>query len=121
MRIFNSVRRRLVLATCLTALACGAQAQGNVIRVIVGYPAGATSDLLTRVVAEAMSQRLNQPVGGYGTVVSQGAVLPSLSQVVRNRPSPSGQILQAEKTVSLRISGTAASKEPPALLGVSKE
>ncbi|TNF52692.1 MAG: ABC transporter substrate-binding protein [Burkholderiales bacterium] len=62
MRIVNSVRRRLVLATCLTALACGAQAQGNVIRVIVGYPAGATSDLLTRVVAEAMSQRLNQPV-----------------------------------------------------------
>ncbi|HEX5738557.1 MAG TPA: tripartite tricarboxylate transporter substrate-binding protein [Hydrogenophaga sp.] len=62
MRFFNSVRRQLVLATCLSALAVGAHAQGNVIRIVVGYPAGATSDALTRVVAEAMSKRLNQPV-----------------------------------------------------------
>jgi tripartite-type tricarboxylate transporter receptor subunit TctC len=62
MRFVNSVRRQLVLATCLSALAVGAHAQGNVIRIVVGYPAGATSDALTRVVAEAMSKRLNQPV-----------------------------------------------------------
>jgi len=62
MRFINSVRRQLVLATCLSALAVGAHAQGNVIRIVVGYPAGATSDTLTRVVAEAMSHRLNQPV-----------------------------------------------------------
>ncbi len=62
MRFVNSVRRQLVLATCLSALAVGAHAQGNVIRIVVGYPAGATSDALTRVVAEAMSRRLNQPV-----------------------------------------------------------
>lgn len=37
-------------------------AQGNSIKIIVGYPPGATSDILTRVVADAMSKRLNQPV-----------------------------------------------------------
>jgi tripartite-type tricarboxylate transporter receptor subunit TctC len=62
MRFVNSLRRQLVLATCLSALTVGAHAQGNVIRIVVGYPAGATSDALTRVVAEAMSKRLNQPV-----------------------------------------------------------
>ena len=62
MRFINSVRRQLVLATCLSALAVGAHAQGNVIRIVVGYPAGATSDALTRVVADAMSKRLSQPV-----------------------------------------------------------
>jgi tripartite-type tricarboxylate transporter receptor subunit TctC len=62
MRLVNSFRRQLVLATCLSALSFGVQAQGSAIRIIVGYPPGATSDTLTRVVAEAMSQRLNQPV-----------------------------------------------------------
>src|SRR5690606_17064149 len=62
MRFVNSVRRQLVLATCLSALVAAAHAQGNVIRIVVGYPAGATSDALTRVVAEARSKRLNQPV-----------------------------------------------------------
>jgi tripartite-type tricarboxylate transporter receptor subunit TctC len=62
MRVFNSLRRQLVLATCLSAMSFGVLAQNNVIRIVVGYPAGATSDTLTRVVAEAMSQRLGQPV-----------------------------------------------------------
>ncbi len=39
-----------------------AWSQNNTIKIIVGYPPGATSDLLTRVVADAMSKRLNQPV-----------------------------------------------------------
>lgn len=62
MRLINSLRRRIVMASCLSAMALGAHAQGNVIRIIVGYPAGATSDSLTRVMAEAMSKRLDQPV-----------------------------------------------------------
>lgn len=37
-------------------------AQTGPIKIIVGYPPGATSDALTRVVADAMSRRLNQPV-----------------------------------------------------------
>ncbi len=39
-----------------------AWSQNNTIKIIVGYPPGATSDLLTRVIADAMSKRLNQPV-----------------------------------------------------------
>ncbi len=39
-----------------------AWSQNNTIKIIVGYPPGATSDLLTRVMADAMSKRLNQPV-----------------------------------------------------------
>jgi tripartite-type tricarboxylate transporter receptor subunit TctC len=51
------------LALALTLLTSGlAWSQSNTIKIIVGYPPGATSDLLTRVVADAMSKRLNQPV-----------------------------------------------------------
>jgi tripartite-type tricarboxylate transporter receptor subunit TctC len=39
-----------------------ASAQSGSVKIIVGYPPGATSDLLTRVVAEAMSKRLGQTV-----------------------------------------------------------
>ena len=39
-----------------------ATAQSQTVKIIVGYPPGATSDLLTRVVAEAMAKRLGQPV-----------------------------------------------------------
>ena len=37
-------------------------AQNNAIKIIVGYPPGATSDILTRILADGMSKRLNQPV-----------------------------------------------------------
>ena len=37
-------------------------AQTGPIKIIVGYPPGATSDLLTRILAEAMSKNLNLPV-----------------------------------------------------------
>lgn len=39
-----------------------ATAQTGPIRIIVGFPPGATSDLLSRLVAEGMSRRLNQAV-----------------------------------------------------------
>lgn len=59
-------RRTLAsLATVLAAtlaLSSPAAAQDGPIRLIVGFPAGATADALTRVMAEAMSQRLGQPV-----------------------------------------------------------
>ena len=42
---------------------CGSVwAQNGPIKIVVGYPPGATSDILTRVLADAMSKRLNQPV-----------------------------------------------------------
>jgi tripartite-type tricarboxylate transporter receptor subunit TctC len=56
---------RALVCSALAACALGAapvHAQDGTIRLVVGYPAGATSDLLTRVMAEAMSKRLNRPV-----------------------------------------------------------
>lgn len=52
------------LACAALALGCSAPAwaQPATIRLVVGYPAGATSDLLTRVMAEELSKRLNRPV-----------------------------------------------------------
>ncbi len=57
--------RRLLLACAAGALAAAAlpaAAQDGTIRILVGYPAGATSDALTRVLAEALAARLKQTV-----------------------------------------------------------
>ena len=50
----------LMAAAALTALP--AWAQTGTIRIVVGYPAGATSDTLTRIVAEHMTATLKQTV-----------------------------------------------------------
>lgn len=62
-----TLTRHLFLRTLLAAVAGlgltgTATAQEGTIRIIVGYPAGATSDILTRVVAEHMAGTLGQPV-----------------------------------------------------------
>ena len=49
----------LSLLLLTSGLVC---AQNNAIKIIVGYPPGATSDILTRILADGMSKRLNQPV-----------------------------------------------------------
>ena len=60
------MKKRFLLQATLLALTASlswhAQAQQGTIKMIVGYPPGATSDTLARVVADAMSRRLNQPV-----------------------------------------------------------
>lgn len=51
------------IAFATTTLFCAITwAQSGPIKIIVGYPPGATSDILTRLMAEGMSKRLNQPV-----------------------------------------------------------
>lgn len=73
-------RRRLLVGLGLAmalGLSAPASAQEGPIRLMVGFPAGATADALTRVVAEALAQRLGQPVvvdnrtGGGGRVASE--------------------------------------------------
>lgn len=60
------MRARILMQCCLIAalglLGQPALAQSGTIRIVVGYPPGATSDALTRVLADAMAKRLNQPV-----------------------------------------------------------
>jgi tripartite-type tricarboxylate transporter receptor subunit TctC len=56
-------RRLFLAAACAAVLAGPASAQdGGVVRIIVGYPAGAASDALARVVAEHMQRTLKQTV-----------------------------------------------------------
>ncbi|HSW22838.1 MAG TPA: tripartite tricarboxylate transporter substrate-binding protein [Burkholderiaceae bacterium] len=52
----------LCAAAALFAAPVPAQQPTNTIRIVVGYPAGATSDALTRVLAEQMSKTLQQTV-----------------------------------------------------------
>ena len=66
----------LRFAAMLVALALSvpAQAQDKTVKIVLGFPAGATSDLLSRLVADHMRQTLGQPV------------------VVENKPGAGGQI-----------------------------
>ena len=54
--------RTLVAIAGSLLIAAPAAAQEGTIKIIVGFPAGATSDALARVVGEAMGQRLKQTV-----------------------------------------------------------
>lgn len=90
--------RKFVMAVAVVG-AVGAQAQTGTVRIIVGFPPGATSDTLTRVLAEAMSKRLNQPV------------------VVENKAGAAGQLANmAVKTAS--ADGTTLMMTPVATMSI---
>ena len=56
------------------ALAAPVHAQDKAVKIVLGFPAGATSDLLSRLVADHMRQTIGQPV------------------IVENKPGAGGQI-----------------------------
>jgi len=58
----SPLRRRLLAVTLACAVVGPAAAQSGTVRVVVGYPPGATSDSLTRLVAEHMQRTLGQSV-----------------------------------------------------------
>lgn len=58
----NPFNLRGLFASFLILWVGSVTAQNGPIKIIVGYPPGATSDALTRVLADGMSRRLNQPV-----------------------------------------------------------
>jgi len=65
---------RAIVAAALTAAMPLAAAQGGTVRIVVGFPAGATLDIMTRLVADHMRQTLGRPV------------------IVENRPGAGGRI-----------------------------
>ncbi len=77
------MRTRILMQCLLLAVIClfspQLWAQTGVIKIIVGYPPGATSDAMTRVLAEALGKRLNQPVivenkAGAGGIIGNQTV-----------------------------------------------
>lgn len=66
--------KRLLIALAAALVSGGALAQQGTIKFLVGFPAGASLDSMTRLVAEKMQGSLGQPV------------------IVENRPGAAGQI-----------------------------
>lgn len=69
--------KRLACALAAALLSCSAHAQQGTIRILVGFPAGASLDAMTRMVAEKMQVSLGQSV------------------IVENRTGAAGQIAMA--------------------------
>jgi tripartite-type tricarboxylate transporter receptor subunit TctC len=66
--------RVCILAAALAVASPPAAAQDGAVRIVVGFPAGATLDVMTRVIAEQMRATLGRPV------------------IVENRPGAGGRI-----------------------------
>jgi tripartite-type tricarboxylate transporter receptor subunit TctC len=92
-------RRRIVAAACAAALAGPLAAQEGVVRIVVGYPAGAASDALARVVAEHMQRTLKQTVIVENKVGAGGRIA---NELVKNAP-PDGMTLLMTPVATMAI------------------
>jgi tripartite-type tricarboxylate transporter receptor subunit TctC len=90
---------RLLIVAALLAFTPLAAAQEGTIRMVLGFPAGATSDLLSRLVAEHMRQSLGQPV------------------IVENKPGAGGRIAN-EFVKSAAPDGTTLLMTPVASMAI---
>jgi tripartite-type tricarboxylate transporter receptor subunit TctC len=88
-----------LLAALAVLAAVPAHAQDNAVRLILGYPAGATSDLLSRLVAERMRASLGRPV------------------IVENRPGAGGRIAN-EVVKAAAADGTTLLMTPVATMAI---
>ncbi len=90
---------RLLATIALAGFAALAAAQEGSVRMVLGFPAGATSDILSRLVAESMRQTLGQPV------------------IVENKPGAGGRV--ANETVkAARADGTTLLMTPVATMSI---
>jgi len=90
---------RLLATIALASFAALASAQDGSVRMVLGFPAGATSDILSRLVAENMRQTLGQPV------------------IVENKPGAGGRV--ANETVkAARADGTTLLMTPVATMSI---
>ncbi len=91
--------RTLAAAAIATLVCVPAAAQEGTIRLIVGYPAGATSDALTRVLAEQMSHTLGQTVIVENKVGAGGRIA---NEVVKSS-APDGTTLLLTPVATMSI------------------
>jgi tripartite-type tricarboxylate transporter receptor subunit TctC len=95
-------RAPIRLLPALVALSCApafAQQPANTVRIVVGYPAGATSDALTRIVAEQMAKILQQPVIVENKAGAGGRIA---NEVVKAAP-PDGATLLMTPVATMSI------------------
>ncbi len=88
MSVFKSLRNALVIALAMSC-ATSVTAQSGTIRIDVGFPPGATSDTLARVLAEGMSKRLNQSV----IVENRAGAAGQLANIAVKNAAPDGATL----------------------------
>lgn len=98
MSVFSSMRNALLIALAMFGAAF-ATAQSSTIRIIVGFPPGATSDTLTRVLAEGMSKRLNQPV----IVENRAGAAGQLANIAVKTAAPDGAMLMMTPVATMSI------------------
>lgn len=91
--------RSLGVLGLAAALVTPLWAQTGPVRILVGYPAGATSDLLTRIIAEHMAGTLKQPV------------------IVENKPGAGGHIAN-EMVKAAAPDGTTLMMTPVATMAI---
>ena len=110
MRNHRSMRRLLTAAALLTVVAGGARAEtypSNKITMIVGFAPGGIADMLARIMAQGVSERLHQSVvvenrGGAGGNIAAGVVA---------RANPDGYTLLVT-TTALAINATLRQNNP---------
>lgn len=95
----SPLRRHLLAALLVTALAGTAAAQEGTLRIVVGYPPGATSDALTRVIAEHMQRTLKQTVIVENKVGAGGRIA---NELVKAAP-PDGNTLLMTPVATMAI------------------
>ena len=86
-------RRRLLQLAGVAALGpafAPARAQGGPLKIVVGYPAGATSDALSRIVAEQMAATLKQTVIVENKVGAGGRIA---NELVKAAPADGSTLL----------------------------
>jgi tripartite-type tricarboxylate transporter receptor subunit TctC len=86
-------RRRfgaVLIAAAGVAFAGSAAAQEGTVRIVVGFPAGATSDALARVIAEHMQKTLSQPVIVENKVGAGGRIA---NELVKTAPADGTTLL----------------------------
>ena len=95
-------RRRLLQLAGVAALGpafAPARAQGGPLKIVVGYPAGATSDALSRIVAEQMAATLKQTVIVENKVGAGGRIA---NELVKAAP-PDGSTLLMTPVATMGI------------------
>ena len=90
MRAYGKSALLSLTLAALFAAALGAGAQERAIRIVLGYPPGATSDTLSRLVAEKMRQGLGQPVFVENKPGAAGRIAP---ETVKAAPADGTTIL----------------------------